>query len=135
MGVKPDPGFAGKSMVPELLGGEPDNREPIMLDLPADTYNPPTRVVIKGDYNLLEDPGPKYKLFNLTEDPGEALDLAPNPKHQHALEDMRKVFDEAWSKYEYVPPFGTSKLVGGAKNNGPKGPPGWVDPDGDDDKP
>ncbi len=132
MGVKPDPGFIGKSMVPELMGAEPDDREPILLDLPADTYNPNTRVVIKGDYKLIEDPGPKYKLFNLKEDPGELLDLAPNPKHKATLDEMRKVFDEAWAKHVYMPPYGTQKLVGGAKSNGPKGPPGWVDPD---DKP
>jgi hypothetical protein len=116
-------------MVPELFGGEPDDREPILLDLPADTYNPPTRVAIKGDYKLLEDPGPKYKLFNLKDDPGENLDLSSNPKHAAAFAEMRKVFDEAWGPHVYVPPFGSRKLVGGAKANGPKGPPGWVDPD------
>jgi len=130
MGQKPHPQFAGKSMVPELYGLEPPgNREPIMLDLPADTYNPPTRVVIKGDYKLVRDPGNKFKLFNLTTDPGELLNLAPNPKHKAHLDEMKKVFDETWSRYPRIAPFGGRKLVGGVKANGPQGPPGWVDPD------
>ena len=129
MGEKPDPSFTGKSMVPELFGGEPDNREPIILDIPADTYNPNTRVAIKGDYKLIEDPGPKYKLFNLTEDPDEKLDLAKNPKHKKALEDMKKAFEEAWAKHPYIAPYGGRKLTSGMKADGPVGPPGFVDPE------
>jgi choline-sulfatase len=130
MGQKPHEGFIGKSLVPELYGAaEPDNREPILLNLPADSYNPPTRVVIKGDYKLIEDPGPKYKLFNLKEDPGERLNLAPQKKHAEVLAEMRKVFDEAWAKHPYVAPYGGRKLVGGGRADGPHGPPGWVDPD------
>jgi arylsulfatase A-like enzyme len=130
MGQKSPDAFMGKSMVPELYGlAEPDNREPILLDLPADTYNPNTRVVIKGDHKLIEDPGPKYKLFNLTEDPGERLNLAPNPKHAAILEEMKKVFDDAWAPYGHVAPYGGRKLVGGGKADGPMGPPGYSDPD------
>ena len=127
LGREPDPSFVGKSMVPELFGAEPDDREPILLDLPADTYNPPTRAAIKGDYKLLEDPGPKYKLFNLKDDPGENRDLSGDPKHADAFADMRKTFDAAWGPHPTVPPYGDRKLVGGAKANGPMGPPGWTE--------
>lgn len=124
----PEGQFVGKSMLPELMGVPADNREPIMLDLPPDTYNPPTRVVIKGDYKLIEDPGPKYKLYDLTRDPGETLNLAGNPKHKQALEDMKKVFEEAWKPHPRRTPYGGKKLIGGGRANGPKGPEGWVEP-------
>ena len=130
MGLPPHEQFFGKSMRPELYGeAEADNREPIILDLPVDRYNPNTRVAIKGDFKLIEDPGPKYKLFNLKEDPNERLNLAPNPKHKDDLAAMRKAFDEAWAPHSYVEPYGPGKLSSGKVPNGPIGPPGWVDPD------
>jgi arylsulfatase A-like enzyme len=84
---------------------------------------------VAGDYKLLEDPGPEYKLFNLAKDPGELLDLAPNPKHKAELERMRKLFDEAWAPHKYVAPFGGRKLTAGLVADGPRGPKGWKDPD------
>ena len=129
MGVEVPKTMVGKSMVPELYGAEPDNREPILLDLPADIYNPPTRAIIYGDFKLLEDPGPRYKLFNLATDPGEGRDLSKHPKYRDKYKEMKKRFDDAWAKHPYVAPFGGRKLTAGRKANGPKGPPGWVDPD------
>jgi arylsulfatase A-like enzyme len=128
-GLPPENTFVGKSMVPELYGAEPDDREPIMLELPADTYNPPTRAIIIGDFKLLEDPGPNYKLFNLKEDPGEKRNLAKVKKHADDYDRMKKAFDEAWAKHEYIAPYGGKKLVAGRKADGPMGPPGWKDPD------
>ncbi len=129
MGHEPHPGFVAKSLVPELYGAEPDDREPILLDLPADSHNPPTRAIIKGDYKLLEDPGPRFKLFNLAEDPGELRNLAKVREHEGKLAELKELFEQAWSRHPYVAPYGGKKLVGGSKANGPKGPPGWIDPD------
>jgi arylsulfatase A-like enzyme len=131
-GLPPHEGFVGKSLVPELYGAPPENREPILLDLPADTYNPPTRAIVYGDFKLLEDPGPKYKLFDLKADPGELRNLADVAQHAATLAETKKRFDEAWSKHSYVAPYGGEKLVAGRKADGPKGPAGWADPDDKD---
>jgi arylsulfatase A-like enzyme len=129
MGLEPHEGFVGKSVVPELYGAEPVDHEPILLDLPADTYNPPTRAIIKGDFKLIEEFGPKVRLFNLKDDPGEERDLAKVKEHEAKLAEMKKLFEQAWSKHPLVTPYGGKKLVGGTKANGPMGPPGWQDPD------
>jgi arylsulfatase A-like enzyme len=129
LGEQPHKDFAGKSMVPELYGAEPDDREPILLDLPADRFNPPTRVAVKGDFKLIEDPGPKYHLYNIKDDPGELNNLVDNPKHAEDYKRMKKIFDDAWAKHPFVAPFGGGKLVGDGKADGPEGPPGWKDPD------
>jgi len=130
LGQEPHQSFIGKSMVPELFGAPPDDREPILLDLPADSNNPPTRAAISGDYKLIEDIGPNYKLYNLKDDPNERKNLAKDGRFKEQLKKMRAVFDKAWAKHPYVAPYGGGKkLVGGGRPNGPAGPPGWVDPD------
>lgn len=129
MGLEPHPDFVGKSLVPEFYGAKPDDREPIMLELPADTYNPPTRAIIKGDFKLIEDPGKTYKLYNLVDDPGEKKNLAKVMKHKDKLAELTKLHEETWAKHPFIAPWGGKKLVGGVKADGPKGPPGWVDPD------
>ncbi len=129
LGVPADPGFAGKSLVPELYGLEPPgDREPIVLDLPADSNNPPTRAIIKGNYKLIaDDATERFSLYDLAVDPAEDFNLATNPKHKQDLADMKKLFDETWAKYPHVTPYGGGKIVGGEKATGPKGPPGYKD--------
>ncbi len=62
--------FAGRSLAPELKGGTPDNREPIVLDLPEDKNNPDRHAIISGDYKLIvKSYGATYLLFNLKNDP------------------------------------------------------------------
>lgn len=129
MGLEPHDRFVGRSMVPELYGAKPDDREPILLELPADTYNPPTRATIKGDFKLLEDPGPNFKLFHLKDDPGEERNLAKVPKYKDKLAELTELHEREWAKHPYIAPYGGKKLVGGKKADGPMGPPGWKDPD------
>lgn len=130
MGVAVPASLAGKSLVPELYGREaPSNREPILLDLPADTYNPPTRATIKGDYKLIEDPGNKFHLYHLAEDPGETHNLVASPKHADVLAEMKATHARAWAEHPYVAPWGGKKLIGGRKADGPFGPDGIEDAD------
>jgi len=133
IGVPAPEGLHGKSLVPELLGKEPPGeREPILCDLPADKYNPPTRVAVLGDFKLIEDPGPKYHLYNVVADPEELKDLAEDPKSKAKLDELMKAFTAAWAKYPAVKPFGGKELIGGGKATGPAGPDGWGDnPDAD----
>jgi arylsulfatase A-like enzyme len=53
MGLPPEPSFMGKSMLPELQGATPENREPILSELTEDSHNPPRRAFILGDYKLI----------------------------------------------------------------------------------
>lgn len=134
LGVPPSDTFVGKSMVPELLGeAEPDDREPIMLDLPADSYNPETKAVIKGDFKMIKEPIDKYRLYNLAEDPNEKLNLAPDPKYKEDYERMKKLLDESWAKQKQILPYGNRKLSSGVLADGPMGPPGYEPPEGSDD--
>ncbi len=126
MGVEPPAELVGKSLLPELSGAEPDDREPIMMELPADTYNPPTRAIIAGDFKLIEDPGKKYKLYNLVDDPGEKKNLARVAAHKAKLDELIELHEKEWAKHEFIAPWGGKKLVGGVKADGPKGPEGWV---------
>jgi arylsulfatase A-like enzyme len=130
LGVTAPTTFVGKSMVPELLGAEaPGNREPILLDLPADSYNPRTRVTIQGDYKLIEDPNDKFQLYNLNDDPDEKKNLAPVAAMKEKLAEMKATHEKAWAKYPYVAPWGGRKLAGGLKADGPFGPDGIKDAD------
>lgn len=121
MGHELIPSFMGKSMAPEIMGkAKPDNREPIVLDLPADTNNPPTKAVIQGDFKMIKEAGGRHRLFNLTKDPGERQDLAKTDKENFAR--MKELLDSTWEKIPTVKPYGGNKLVGGGTANGPTGP-------------
>ncbi len=125
--------FVGRSMVAELYGAEPDNREPIVLDLPEDRNNPERHAIISGDYKLIvKGDGSRQELYNLAKDPGEQSDLAK--KQPDKLGEMRKLYDETWSKLDVVQAYGGMKLRTGTKADGPMGPPGWKAPENDDKK-
>jgi len=124
MGVQAPAAFMGKSMVAELYGLEPPgDREPIVLDLPADTYNPPTRAVLKGDYKLIVNgPGWSYYLYNLKDDPGERRNLAKLTRHKAKLVEMKALFEKTWQHIPYVKPYGGKKMLDGERATGPRGP-------------
>lgn len=121
MGVESPSSFVGRSLVPELKGGKPDNREPIVLDLPEDKNNPDRHAIISGDYKLIfKNYGATKQLFNLKNDPGEEQDLAK--KEPEKLAEMMKLYDETWKGIEVITPFGGIALPSGKKANGPRGP-------------
>lgn len=114
--------FMGKSLASELRGGAPDNREPIVLDLPEDRNNPDRHAVIHGDYKLIvSGPGLRsLRLYNLKEDPGEENDLAK--KQPEKLAELRALYEKTWAGLEVVDPYGGMELKSGRKANGPTGP-------------
>jgi choline-sulfatase len=124
MGQPSDPGFVGKSMVPELYGKEPAaSREPIVLDLPADSYNPETKALLQGDYKLIyEGAANRFRLYDLKADPGELADLAKLAPHKAKRQELEQLHQQIWSAIPTVKPFGGNKLVGGGRANGPEGP-------------
>jgi hypothetical protein len=113
--------FVGHSLLPELKGQKPDNREPIVLDLPEDKNNPDRHAIISGDYKLIQkNYGANKLLFNLKNDPAEERDLAK--KEPEKLAEMVALYDKTWKDIEVIVPFGDIKLPSGKKANGPRGP-------------
>ncbi len=121
-GAKPSPTFVGKSLVPELYGEKkPDIREPIVLELPEDSHNPPRRALISGKHKLIvHGAGWKYSLYDLSVDPGETKDLAKTDPE--TLATMKALYATTTSSIPSVAPYGGMKLKGGASANGPMGP-------------
>lgn len=120
MGLEKLEQFQGKSLVPELYGAEPEDREPVVMELSADSHNPPRRAIVKGDYKLLVNgEGWKKQLFNIKKDPEESKDLSKSEKDK--FEEMDKLFDETYAKIPRIRPYGGNKLKGGQKANGPMG--------------
>jgi choline-sulfatase len=120
MGLPPEPSFMGKSMLPELQGAEPDNREPILSELTEDSHNPPRRAFILGDYKLLVIKERKFLLFNLRKDPGELTDLAAAEPEK--LAEIKQAYDAMYAKLPMVEPYGGVTLKEGGSARGPIGP-------------
>jgi len=121
MGLPPEPEFMGKSLLPELRGGKPDNREPILSELTEDSHNPLRRAFIRGDYKLLVVDGRKFQLYNLSKDPGELTDLADTEPAE--LADIKQAYNQVYEKMPMIEPYGGATLKGGASARGPLGPP------------
>jgi arylsulfatase A-like enzyme len=120
LGVEQIPdSFVGKSLVPELTGAKPDNREPIVLDLPEDHDNGERCAIILGDYKLLVRDG-VMSLFNLKTDPGEEHDLSK--KEPKEFERMKARYATTRESMHVVAPFGGMKLKSGKLASGPTGP-------------
>jgi len=120
MGFPPEPEFMGKSLLPELQGAPPDNREPILSELTEDSHNPLRRAFILGDYKLLVVDGRKYQLYNLSKDPGELTDLAETEAAK--LAEIKQAYNKMYETLPMIEPFGGATLKGGASARGPQGP-------------
>ncbi len=122
MGQKLPKQFVGRSLIPELYGAKPQSHEPIVLDLPEDSHNPPRRAVIQGNWKLtVHGSGWKHQLFDLKNDPGEEKDLAKENPEQ--LEAMKNLFKKTWDEIPQIKPYGGNKLKSGGSASGPMGPP------------
>jgi arylsulfatase A-like enzyme len=122
MGQKPLDSFQGESLVPEIYGAPPPERDVIVVELAEDSHNPHRRAIVKGDYKFtMYETGWKRMLFNLKNDPGEEKDLskeAPEP-----CEEMQKLFEKTFAEIPSVRPYGGATLKSGKSANGPVGPP------------
>ncbi|MBM4357653.1 MAG: sulfatase [Deltaproteobacteria bacterium] len=124
LGVPATPEHVGRTLVPEVYGLEPPgDREPIVTDLPADSNNPPTRAIVKGDHKLIVGgEGESLALYDLAKDPGEFSNLAADRAHAVVRAELKRLFDETWRRLTRVNPYGGGKLTGGGFATGPKGP-------------
>ncbi|HEX6273650.1 MAG TPA: sulfatase [Polyangiaceae bacterium] len=121
MGVPSPAGFQGRSLVPELHGTAPDDREPILCELAHDSHNPPRRALVNGAYKIIDFGRNRYELYELTTDPGETKDLAKSRPTEFAS--MKKLLEEKFAALPSVAPYGGGKLREGGRADGPDGPP------------
>lgn len=110
----------GKSLLPELRGAPPDNREPILSELTEDSHNPLRRSFILGDYKLIVFDGRKYQLYNMSKDPSESTDLADSEPAK--LAEIKRAYNKLYDSLPMVEPYGGATLKGGATARGPIGP-------------
>jgi len=83
-GVKPEAGFQGTSLWPELRGEKVGPRD-VISDLSRTSDNDRRRTLLRGDYKLIElGDGDGYQLFNVAKDPGELDDLSKKEKPMRA---------------------------------------------------
>jgi arylsulfatase A-like enzyme len=120
MGFPPEPSFMGKSTLPELQGGAPDNREPIVSELTEDSHNPPRRSFILGDYKLIVIKERKFQLYNLVKDPAEETDLAASEPDK--LAEIMKAYTKTYETMPMIEPYGGATLKEGGTARGPLGP-------------
>lgn len=120
LGVPAPPDFQGKSLVPELFGGEPDVREPILVELAEDSHNPPRRGLVFGSWKLIEFEHGRFELYDLSSDPGETRNLAKERPRE--LAEMKQRLTERYQSLPVVDPHGGGKLRGGRRAKGPSGP-------------
>jgi arylsulfatase A-like enzyme len=121
-GVKDKPAsFVGKSLVSEVYGADqPDNREPMILDLPEDSHNPEIRGIVLGDLKFLQYAKVRSELYDIAADPGELKDISKSRPED--LVKMKAEFEKAWSTISRVESYGGMKLREGRTANGPMGP-------------
>lgn len=100
-GVAPDPGFEGKSLVPELHGAPADPRD-VILDLPMTSDNDKRRALVRGDLKMIGfGKEEAVRLFDVGKDPDEKT-----PVRGEAFEDMQKRYRAASKGIKEVPPYG-----------------------------
>jgi choline-sulfatase len=98
------PSFEGTSLVPEIFGAKPVERD-VAIDLPETSDNDRRRALVHGDLKLIAfGKSPYFQVFDLAADPGElhpmghGAPLGASP--QDASADPREVqFDEMLSRY------------------------------------
>jgi arylsulfatase A-like enzyme len=101
-GVPPDPAFEGKSLVPEIYGEAPEERD-IVVDLPATSDNGRRRALVHGDQKLIcFDNDTACKLFDLATDPLEKAPISRGPD----FHDMRVRYDAVAKTIKEVAPWG-----------------------------
>lgn len=122
MGIEKIPeSFQGRSLAGEVFGDEPDDREPIVLELPEDHDNLHRRAIIQDGYKLIiKSNGHTKLLFNLEEDPDEKTDLSK--KRPEKFAEMMALYDKTVEKIGPIKPYGGMKMRSGGTADGPMGP-------------
>ncbi len=99
--VAPDPRFEGKSLVSEVYGADPEERD-VVVDLPATSNNGKRRALVHGDQKFLCFEGDSVcKLFDVAQDP---LERAPVVRGDGFVE-MRSRYQKRVTSIHEVTPY------------------------------
>lgn len=110
MGLKNDPPFRGKSLVPEVFGAEAEKR-PVIVDLPRADLMDKRRALIDGDLKLISfGDEQRFMLFDVAKDFAEEKDL--KKERPEDFERMKKLYLEESAKIPNVPVVGGVPLMG-----------------------
>jgi choline-sulfatase len=85
----------GSSLLP-LLGGEADDRGPVVAEYLAEGALAPIVMVRRGDLKLVHSPADPDQLFDLATDPLERRNLAQSPAHAGLLAELRAEVAARW---------------------------------------
>jgi len=104
-GVPLPTGLDGKSLSPVIQGRTEKVRDAIML-----AYRSFQRSAREGDWKLLRYPQiNRSQIFNLSEDPAEANDLAGDPKVARKLEEMMELLGRLQKEFDDDLPLSSSQ--------------------------
>jgi arylsulfatase A-like enzyme len=107
-GLPADPAFDGKSLLPELLGGDAPQRD-VISDLARTTDNDRRRTLQRGDWKIIElGDADGYQLFNLKDDPDEEHDVSH--KETEKLAELKKALQDAAKSIKEICPSRTDHL-------------------------
>lgn len=110
MGVKAEPPFRGRSLVPEIFGAKVPERR-IVVDLPRSDLMDRRRAVIANDDKIIAFGDDRaFRLYDLAEDPWEKTDLAKTDPER--LERMKAIYFEESRKIPVVEVVGGAPLLG-----------------------
>jgi arylsulfatase A-like enzyme len=109
-GAPAEPTYQGKSIVPELYGKAPDERD-VIVDLPRTSDNDRRRALIHLPYKIIAwGDDLAWEFFDIAKDPGETEDL--KRKEKAAFEEMKARYKEAVKAIKDRCPQHTEKLKG-----------------------
>jgi choline-sulfatase len=114
-GAPPEPSFPGKSLVPELYGKAPEERD-VIVDLPRTSDNDRRRALVSGNYKLIafgDDFG--FELYDVVADPREERDLKRERKE--IFEEMKAKYKAKVAGIKDICPKNTAKLKGKGKGS------------------
>lgn len=90
LGAPADPSLPGRSLVPELLGGDTPERD-VVVDLPRTSDNDRRRALVRGRWKLIAyGDDSRFELYDVDADPGETANLARS---------QREVFNDMIARY------------------------------------
>jgi arylsulfatase A-like enzyme len=102
LGVPPDPGFEGKSLVHELYGAEPEARD-IALDLPMTSDSDRRRGLLHGNLKIVAYGDDKVlRVWDVGKDPEENEPISKGPEY----DEMRARYFAFEKTVKDVPPYG-----------------------------
>lgn len=104
LGARHVPALPGTSLVRELAGSTPEERD-VVVDLPEDDYNERRRALIHGRTKIIAFGNDvRFALYDLESDPRETKDLILTNRELAA--EMRQRYREASKNIRDVPPRG-----------------------------